>query len=476
MEEKLAKAQVNAFFGNETPWEEIDILDKPNVSEDFREAVLACRFFYKHDGLAANVINKLVEIGINEVKFSKNGLTDNEYRIYLALKDEFKRFAESMAFEYLISGLVVPEIIFGVVTGQKLRKYGVKKRESLYLPVDMYVRDPLTIVIKEAPLSSKPRYFVEVDEKTFYFIMSNGKYEDGTEDKELFNLIKTYYPDFVAAVKRGEREFPVTYQDLVIARCPISGDSNPIPYLFPALEPLRHKRNLRRLDYALASRIIAGILHIKVGNDNYPLLEGDAEEHYNSIKNQLMISGYKNKPNRIFQLYTNHTVDLQWVTPDSTLLNYSGKYDDINKDIVFALGFPRILITGEAERTGTADPLYATVAPVKTMENFRNKILSVLQFVADEIAEKNNLSDSPTVGFEPIQLAEFAAFANALFNLYGLGNISRETLSKYFGIDWEDEARKLEYEKQIITERGIDEFAPVPYSPKPDSNNNNNEK
>ncbi len=441
---KLAKAQVDFSPRLETPWDITDTLEDTDLYEDYYKVVEACRFFYMHDGLASNVINRLVEIGINNLKIYRGDLSDNEYRVFLGLLDELKEFAEKMAYEYLISGLVVPEIIFGLVSGDKLKRMGVKKRESLFLPIEMYVRDPLTISIKQHPFSSRPVYSVIIDNDLVDFISSGGK-----EDKNLYNWLRTNYPDFVEAVKRGETEFILPNQDLIIARNIISGYPYPIPYLYPALEPLKHKRNLRRMDYALASRVVAAIMHVKVGNDQYPLLEGEEEDQYNAIRSQLTWQGsIRNSYDRVFQLYTNHTVDINWVVPDSTALLSDTKYQDINRDIIFSLGFPRILITGEAERTGTSDPFYATISPVKTMEHFRTKILKVLQYIVHEISVRNNFSDIPEIEFEPIRLAEFGAFVSALFNLYQIGAVSKDTLAEFFGYRLDDELKKIEENNQ----------------------------
>lgn len=435
---KLAKAQVD-FLSSGSAWNITDTLESPELYDDYYKVVQACRFFYMHDGLAANVINRLVEIGINNLKIYKAGLKENEYRIFLGFVDELKEFAEKMAYEFLISGLVVPEIIFGLVSGDRLKRLGIKRRDSLWLPVEMYVRDPLTIAIRQDSFSSRPIYSVIIDSEIYDFVASGGR-----GNKALYQWLRDNYPDFVEAVKRGETEFVLPNQDLVIARNIIAGYPYPIPYLYPALEPLKHKRNLRRMDYALASRVVAAIMHIKVGNDQYPLLEGEEEEQYNAIRNQLSWRGQVgSKYDRVFQLYTNHTVDINWVVPDSTALLSDTKYRDINQDIIFSLGFPRILITGEAERTGTSDPFYATLSPLKMMEFFRSKILKVLQYIVNEISARNNLSDVPEIDFEPLRLAEFASFANALFNLYQIGGVSKETLVKYFGLRLDDELEKM---------------------------------
>ena len=129
--------------------------------------------------------------------------------------------------------------------------------------------------IKLGPFSDKPSYFIKVPDEIIFFIQNNGKYPDGTEDKKAFEILKSYYPEFVSQVKAGVREIPVENPDLVIRRKPQPDTQYPVPYLSPTLESLKHKRNLRRMDYALAARVIGAIQLFRLGNDTFPVTPED---------------------------------------------------------------------------------------------------------------------------------------------------------------------------------------------------------
>ena len=143
---RLASATLNTIGGGtaSNPWSS-DEIDKLEFSGDFYKTIDACRFFYKKDPIVASTINKLVEIGINKLNFSKNGLSENEFKIFTSIQYELEQFAEIVALEYLISGLVVPEITFGPINSEKIKPLGIKKYSSLMMPISMYVRDPKTI-------------------------------------------------------------------------------------------------------------------------------------------------------------------------------------------------------------------------------------------------------------------------------------------------------------------------------------------
>src|SRR5512146_3237504 len=128
---KLTKAGFTVpVYTTDNPWspDDVDRMESMD-SKEYAEVVKACRFFYKRDPLIATTINKMVEIGINELVFHKNGLSDNELRIFTGISGKLQEFAESMAMEYLLSGLVIPEITYGTVTKETLKDYGIKKYE-----------------------------------------------------------------------------------------------------------------------------------------------------------------------------------------------------------------------------------------------------------------------------------------------------------------------------------------------------------
>lgn len=488
---KLALSELRRLNTNiDNPWSPSDV-DKMEVvdnQKNYRQTVDACRFFYKRDPLASSVINKMVDIGINEIVFKKNGLTENEFKVFTSLKDKFREFAEEMALEYLVSGLVVPEVRYGAVTKDEVKDLGIKRYDTLRLPVSMWVRDPNSIIVNKTMISDRPTYYVEIPEDIVYFIQHEGKYPDNTSDQKLYQELLVYYPEFVEAIRGGVRKIKLE-NDLIFRRRVISSTPYPIPYLYSALEAMKHKRNLRRMDYTIASRVIGAIMLIKLGSDEFPVVEGD-DSQFNFIKNQMLWrdSGGRDVE-RIFQLFGNHTLNIEWVTPPVEVLMDDAKYRDINQDIIFALGFPKILITGETDKSNTSDPQYATMSPIKTMENFRNKITMILKQVVAEISRLNDFKSVPEVSFRPLQLSEFGTFVTALIKLYDTGNLSRESFAEFFGYSFEDELDKRKVELDKIKAAGVPEFAPQPHSndpqmgpngekksetkPEPKTNNNN---
>jgi hypothetical protein len=158
--------------------------------------------------------------------------------------------------------------------------------------------------------------------------------------------------------------------------------------------------------------------------------------------------------------------------PTEALLDET-KYREVNDDIIFGLGFPRILITGETSKSGTSNAEYATMSPVRTMENIRDRVLYILSDIVYNVWEKNGFrSEVPTMKFEPINLVSFGDLIEGLTRLYESGNLSRTHHAKAFGYDLDEEFRLRKEEKEVMEEYGLEDFAPQPHSNAPNVGGN----
>jgi len=457
-----------AEFGSTTtnPWTDaLKAKDKVFDRDEFVKINSLCRFFYRTEPVVSTVVNKLVEIGINDLVFSKNKLSENEFRVFSSIKPKLLDFAEQMAQEFLLSGLLVPEVGYSKsVDKEFIFSLGVKKISNLVLPDSLTLRDPSTIKIFKSWLGDKPSFFIIIPDDVIKFIKSKGKLPNGTQDKDGYEALIKSFPDFVKQVMSGKKEVPLE-NDNIIRRKYTADNEYPIPYISPSLDALQHKRKLRRMDYTLIDKVISAILHVKVGSDEFPITDSPEDKIYlDELRSQLRMRGNSEQlMERIFQLVTNHTVELNWIFPNAEILLNDKKYEDINQEILFGLGFPRVLITGEAAKSGTSDPELATLAPVKTMENFRRKIIEVIRDICVEVSIRNNFKSAPTVEFAGLNLHAFADFVAGLTQLYNSSSLSRTDLARVYGYDFLDQLDKLEKENTELEKRGLPTVGPNPF-------------
>lgn len=462
---KLAQAYFNQLQSADNPWRQTDKMEAPDHKE-YAEVVKACRFFYRHDPIASSTINKMVELGINEIRFKSNGLSENEMRVFEAIQFELEEFCEALMKEWLISGLIIPEISYTVVPKSKLKELGIKKYENLVLPTSLWLRDPESIEIKSPAFSNEVSYFIKVPDELISFIKNKGKYPDGSADPVLYDKLLVEYPEFVSDVQGGKTKVLLD-NDLIMRRNPLADSPYPTPYLYAAIEALKHKRNLRRMDYSIASRVIGAIQLFKLGDKDFPITADNGEEEFNYVKNQMF---YRNTQDfeRIFQMFANHTLQIEWVYPPTEALLNDKKYAEINQDIIFSLGFPRVLIVGENEKTGTGDNEYAMLSPSRTIENVRKKITFILNRISLKVAELNNFKNAPTIYLKPLSLYDYGTLLKSLADLFSTGNLSATTYADELGYSWDDEVNLREKEKKVLDSKKLDPFPARPFAATPD--------
>jgi len=459
------------------PWRDAPY-KKPNAgaltARDYEKIVDRCRYFYRRDPIASTTIDKLIELGINELIVDKGSLSENQYRMLEGIKPQIVDFLQEGAQEFLISGLVVPSITFEWKKKADLEDMGVKKYSKAWLPKDMWYRNPKNLELKDSFISREPRYYVNIPTE-YLKLLQESLTPTTPEDSKTISDFLTSYPGFVEQIKAGNRKILLKDDHhLFIRRKPMVDTPYPTPYLYSALESLEHKRNIRAMDFALASRVIEAIQIFRLGDKDFPLTQ-ETEYQLEDLKSQIS-SRYAVSPasvERVFQLFGNHTLDVSWVIPPVEALLSNDKYKEVNNDIIYALGFPRVLIMGEAERSGSADHDFATLSPLATMENFRNKLLRIAKYIYDEVVKKNDLGDYGGVRFEKINLVKFDDLSVALLELYEKGNISRTSISEFYGYNWNEEVHSRKEEKDLLEKLGLDEYNPQPFDKQDNSNDAN---
>jgi hypothetical protein len=474
MTEKLAKSSLEQYTilyplaRDASPWG-IEKIDKLELTYNtWKNVVDDCRYFYKRDPFVSTVINKIVDLSINDLIIHEGDARKSIKDIVEAIKPNLLMFMRSAALEYLLSGLVIPEVTFENVEKDDLQNLGIKRFSKLSLPTDMWLRDPSAVVIKSPLIGGRKSYFVKIPEEMKVFITNEGRYSDGNVDKDLYETLVKEMPEFVASIKAGKTEILLD-NPLVIQYRTLAGETYPTPYLMPALESLRHKRNLRRMDYSLASRVITAIQLIKMGNDEYPLTE-DNQDQLEELKKQMRWRNdlYNENVERIFQLFSNHTVSIEWIMPDVRIILEDTKYKSVNHDIAIALGFPNILVTGETERSFVSDPQIATISPLQTMYRIRESIFPIIKRIIDTIVLDNNLGGTANVQFKPINMMASSQFVDGITALFDSGNLSKQDFAAVFGFDWFGQIDKMQDEQEILKESGL-KPPQSKESPKPNS-------
>lgn len=458
---QLAKAQVNPLAMDDKSVLFTADVDEMRLPAEYKKLIKMCRFFYTHDPIAGTVMNKIVDCAITPLTNRKANCTDEEFEVYNSILDLLQEFFRNVCLEYLLSGLVVPQYEWVKARGSDLSPL-LDSRRRVTVPDNIWFRDPATLVVKNSPLMKKYIYVI-VDINTINFIKT-GKLPDGTKDEEMLKEFEANYPEFVKAVKalKGTKmEVKLENVRPIFSRT-LPETPYPIPYMNNALESLLHKRNLRKMDYSIASRVIAAIQLIKLGSDDFPCTD---ESDFDSIKSQMNYRTTTGNAERIYQLFANHTLTIQWVFPDTQAMLNREKYSSVEDDIIAGLGFPRTLITGETLRSNVAGGTdFAAFSPIATMDTIRDKLIEWTKVLYREMQEKNGFKNRPLPAFMPMKLYKLLDLNMIGQSLYKEGSLSRKTRLELQGLDLDTEVERKKEEAIMYKENDIPDAPALPFS------------
>jgi hypothetical protein len=435
--------------------------EKLVIPRDFQAVIRMCYDFYQRGGIVTTVINRIAELSITEVRNGQRKTSDEANNYYTAVlhrkPSRMMRFLRTAALEYFLSGLVLPKVDWVELPGKDVGDT-LNATKTYVMPVfDLY--PPNLITITWAGWGDK-NFYLKVPSADVRLIRRGGS--KIKEQQLRYNMWLNQYPTFVNDVKAGADMILLKDVDPIL-RKEFSATPYPTPFLFNVLEALIFKQQLRRMDYAVAARVINAILLVQEGNDDYPLTE-ETRENLDELKNQILARS--NNPRlmeRLFILFSNHTTKLEWITPDVSAMLDQDKYRQTNEELNEGLGFARVLITGEA-RNGQASEV-STWAIQPQMEELRAMLKEWMQEVYEEAGELNKFRNIPDPDFKPIRLQDFIKTAAIFQAAFTEGNVSRTTRAESIGLNFETEVELMKDERPLL--EGLPEFPAMPYSPAP---------
>jgi len=417
-----------------------------NKKRSYHDTLPLVRWFYENDPIAGTVVNRMAEMSItvlrNRKKTKKNDqeVSPEILAYFNALAEEIRPFLKIAALEYLLNGMAVPQYTTTKIIGNKIAEILGRKR---YTTVDkIWVRNAEHIELKRRPTGMDRQVFYKVPQEEIVFIQNKGIRQDGTQDLDAYQYLVDNFPDYVKDIQKGVTKFPLD-NIRPIYRKQNSYDDYPIPFLQNALKSLQHKEYLKSMDRSIASRAIEAVRHVTVGDKDFPADDDDIT----AIEN--MVTQNSSSGERIFNLFTNHTVKMEWVFPPLDALLNEAKYAEPNSDIFLGLGFPRILTVGETAKSNAADNKIASLGPKATLEDLREALIVWLKALYKELADINGFDRIPDPYFAPITTTDITALIQFAIQALTAGAVSKDTVSQLYGSDYETEAGQIETEQEM---------------------------
>lgn len=451
MDTKLSKATSQIWSAN-TPFGDVPSTDAVRINgaynfldnpRSYIEELRQSEYFYRYDPVASTCINRMVDLAITKIRNRRGFASEEEVYYYENVVGKITELLRACALEYLVAGMAIPAYTTERVMGNRLHpKLG---RTRYTVPKDLWVRNPENIVLKRKPAGMGRDVYLKIPADEVYFIQNNGKRQDGIYDKASYEALVRQWPDYVKRVKAGQTTILLDTVTPILRRPRPNGDW-PQPFLVPALSALKHKLRIKQMDYSIATRAIEAIRLIKAGSDKFPVLEDDGT--LDDLKAQMAArNAYSNEA--IYTLFANHTVNVEWVFPPLEALLSDGKYTEPNAEVFMAMGFSRVLLVGETLRSNASQTVTATLGPVATLNELREKLLEWVQVLYRDLAEANGFKNTPIPYFLPIQAADAASLAQFAIEAAKIGALSKDTVAQMFGKDYINEREQIDSESEV---------------------------
>lgn len=412
---------------------------------DYRNILKAVRYYYRIDPIVSTVVTRLAEIATTELRVSRKLLRGSDIKKEeLALFRTVARIIQPHLFQiilsYLVDGMAVPQFELTKVMGNRSPgSPDILGRRRYLVPSLIWVRDSATIVLQSNIIGGYPAVFVQISQNDAQFIINKGVYPDGTKDEKTYQQLVTQFPEYVKRIKNGEMLFKL--ETPVILRNFLPSYVYPISYIEPALDALQRKHLMHRVDRSIAARTLEAFRHIKIGNDKYP-----ADDEAIAATEQAL---QQSSEHVVFNLFTNHTVDISWIVPPFAELIDDKKYNSVIQDIFFAFGFPRILAIGETQRSNSADNQVASVGILATIRHIHADITKWVESVFVTVADANGIITVPTPIFAPVSTADVTQLLQYAATMLDRGVISKDLVARLYGSDYEQEAQQIELDTTL---------------------------
>ncbi len=435
---RLAQAQIGSvlppvdlFSGGYTGSTTLTYADLMREPLSYREEVQQCRFFARYDPVAASVISRMIELAARPIQHHGERVTAFEYEFFTAVADVFLRSLPSLLYDFLVNGFAVPSYTLQQLPFSRIR--GTSKRK-VWFPVDIWLYNVDSIRLRRAPAGSDIYVYYVISDRDKWFILNEGTFPDGKQDKELYRQIVQSYPEYVRLIQSGVTE--VRLETWPVVRMMPSFAEYPTPFLLPALSALKRRLRLRAVDDNITMRALNAFLHVKAGNDRFPVTDGDTTlEDLRTQLQQRSVIPTRHGPvsDHIAMLFTNHTVELSWVYPPFDPLLTTEHHSTIIDEILLALGFSRILLVGETMRSN-AGANRSTIGTIASLLFAQQAVLGWLERFYHLLAELNGFRTYPKPMFVQTPTADVLQFFQFLLSLYKEGAIDATTVRSYVGL------------------------------------------
>lgn len=440
---------------------------RPNerIPTNFQDIVSACRAAYKTNGTVRNVINLMVDFAVEDMRIlHEDKAIETFYNVWanrIKLNDKIEEFARHL----LLDGNVVVKRFTSKLSRPaerewnkivakpdlpniKKRKDGIATRE---IPINYYFLDisNLKWIHNEIEhMAGRPKLAINLTSKTVRNIKNKAR------EKQLRELLAE---DIRKGLEEGnikESTIPLNMEKLYVAHYKKdSWDRWADPYLVAVLKDLQFKNKLHQADLSALDGVINVIRLWRLGDHKEKMFPNSA------IVDRLIDILQTNTGGGALDVVWDSMIDMQEFYPPVEKILGPEKYTQVNKDILFGLGIPEVLLGGAGANFSNSWIQLKTI--IEKLEFIRQKIVEWMQEEFDIVARGMGFAKPAKARFGKMDLQDENVTKKLIVGLLDRGVISVETVLKTYGEDYLVEVERIVRENKEFEDRGLEKFNPL---------------
>lgn len=340
--------------------------------DNIEDIISLAKYYYYKNGLIMRVVNIIRDFGIGEprlhfpTKYKKARQVINSFNKRVNIRQ------------------VLKDILFELALTGNCAGYNRNgKRIDIY-PISKIEVSPLII-----------------DNKPVLVYKNDMMLDESIElPKKIEKKLKMSYPKEIAdGIKNNKEKIVLDVNKTFFAKINSSRyEPYGVSFLLPAFDELAHKNMLKEAERATATGIIEKILKISVGDKDHSPKQKEIE-FYDGL-----INGKKGS----LKITVPYFVNMEWIEPKTDIFG-AEKFEQVDKDLLSALGVSVTLIRGEGGGT-YSEGVISIAGLIKTIESLRESIPDIIEDWYKQELARNGIADShtPKVELPPVEIDKSA--------------------------------------------------------------------
>lgn len=307
---------------------------------NIEDIIALAKYYYNKNGLIMRVVNVIRDFGVGEIQLNYPTKHARTRKVIGAFNERVKinQVLKEMLFEMALTGNCAGYNR----DGQRIDIYPISR-----------------IDVSELIINNKSLLYYK-----------NDMFQSIPLDDPLFekSLMETYPKEVVAGMKSNKEKIPLDVSNTFFDKINSSRyEAYGVTFLLPAFDELSHKNIMKEAERATATGIIEKILRISVGDKDHPPTQPEID-FYNNL-----ITGKKGS----LKITVPYFVNIDYIEPDTAVFG-TEKFEQVDKDLLSALGVSLTLIRGEGGGN-YSEGVISVAGLIKTIESLRSNLPDIVQ-------------------------------------------------------------------------------------------------